>query len=149
MKSAVPGTHEHDHTQSVGISSDQIEEMKTKGLHFHLRVPIEGEQNLKANFDGQKSGDQSQLEQLSRVYNAQGLKRAAIDAVRSTDGRGAVRPFRAPWRCTCNSRTKWRNSKHGSCVVFQSASPQTRAPSPPSSVKRPHHFRRTEPCFDY
>ncbi len=51
---------------------DQIEEMKTKGLHFHLRV-LEGEQKPEANFDGKQVINLSSNNYLG-LYNAQGLE---------------------------------------------------------------------------
>ena len=99
---------------------DQIEEMKTKGLHFHLRV-LEGEQKPEANFDGKQVINLSSNNYLGFTTH-KALKRAAIDAVRKYGaGAGAVRTISGTMALHMQLEeqiAKFKGTE--ACVVFQS-----------------------------
>jgi glycine C-acetyltransferase len=66
---------------------EQIEEMKTKGLHFRLRI-LEGEQKPVAQFDGKEVINLSSNNYLGLTTH-KALRRAALDATKKW-GAGAV-----------------------------------------------------------
>jgi glycine C-acetyltransferase len=99
---------------------DALEELKAKGLHFHLRV-LQGEQLPVANFDGKDVINLSSNNYLGLTTN-KSLRRAALAAIREWGvGTGAVRTIAGTMRPHMELEqqiAKFKGTE--SCVVFQS-----------------------------
>jgi glycine C-acetyltransferase len=99
---------------------DQIEDLKAKGLHFHLRV-LETEQRPVASFDGKEVINLSSNNYLGLTTH-RGLRKAALEAIRKWGvGSGAVRTIAGTMKIHMELEeqiARFKNTE--ACVVFQS-----------------------------
>jgi glycine C-acetyltransferase len=99
---------------------DQLEQLKSEGRYFHLRV-LDGEQKAVAQFDGREVINLGSNNYLG-LTSHRALKRAAIDAVRRYGaGAGAVRTIAGTMRPHMELEEQIARFKQTeACVVFQS-----------------------------
>ncbi len=99
---------------------EQLEDLKSKGLHFRLRV-LQGEQRPVANFDGKEVINLSSNNYLGLTTH-RGLRRAALDAIRKFGvGAGAVRTIAGTMKIHMELEEQIARFKGTeACVVFQS-----------------------------
>jgi len=99
---------------------DQLEDLKSHGLYFHLRV-LDGEQKAVAQFDGKEVINLGSNNYLG-LTSHRALKRAALDAVRRYGaGAGAVRTIAGTMRPHLELEEQIARFKGTeACVVFQS-----------------------------
>src|SRR5579862_9051665 len=104
----------------LAFLQEQIEEMKAKGVFFHLRV-LDGEQKAVAQFDGKEVINLGSNNYLG-LTSHRALKRAALDAVkRYGAGAGAVRTIAGTMRPHLELEEQIaRFEGTEACVVFQS-----------------------------
>jgi glycine C-acetyltransferase len=99
---------------------EQIEEMKSKGLHFRLRI-LEGEQKPVARFDGKEVINLSSNNYLGLTTH-KALRRAALEATKKWGaGAGAVRTIAGTMKIHMDLEEQIARFKQTeACVVFQS-----------------------------
>jgi glycine C-acetyltransferase len=99
---------------------EQIEEMKSKGLHFRLRI-LEGEQKPVAQFDGKEVINLSSNNYLGLTTH-KALRRAALEATKKWGaGAGAVRTIAGTMKIHMDLEEQIARFKQTeACVVFQS-----------------------------
>ncbi len=104
----------------LGYLHDQLEDLKTKSLYFHLRV-LEGEQRPVATFDGKEVINLSSNNYLGLTTHRV-LRRAALDAVRRWGvGAGAVRAIAGTMKIHMELEEQIARFKNTEAsVVFQS-----------------------------
>src|SRR5580692_6567096 len=104
----------------LSFLQEQIEEMKAKGVFFHLRI-LEGEQKAVADFDGREVINLSSNNYLGLTTH-RALRRAAIEAIRRYGvGAGAVRTIAGTMRPHAELEEQIARFKGSeACVVFPS-----------------------------
>src|ERR1700735_3581069 len=107
-------------TNPLSYLTDQLNELKTKGTHFKLRV-LEDEQAPLCTFDGKRVINLASNNYLGFTTHPK-LREAAIDAIRKYGvGSGAVRTIAGTMRIHMELEEKIARFKNvEACVVFQS-----------------------------
>jgi glycine C-acetyltransferase len=107
-------------TNPLSFLTDQIEELKTKGTHFKLRV-LDDEQAAVCTFDGKKVINLASNNYLGLTTHPK-LREAALEATRKYGvGSGAVRTIAGTMRIHMELEEKIARFKDvEACVVFQS-----------------------------
>jgi glycine C-acetyltransferase len=107
-------------TNPLSYLTDQINELKTKGTHFNLRV-LEDEQAAECTFDGKKVINLASNNYLGLTTHPK-LREAALDATRKYGvGSGAVRTIAGTMKIHMELEEKIARFKNvEACVVFQS-----------------------------
>src|SRR6202047_5297660 len=100
--------------------TDQLNDLKTKGTHFHLRV-LDDEQAAVCTFDGKKVINLASNNYLGLTTHPK-LREAALEATRKYGvGSGAVRTIAGTMRIHMELEEKIARFKNvEACVVFQS-----------------------------
>jgi glycine C-acetyltransferase len=104
----------------LGFIHDQLEDMKSKGLHHTLRI-LETEQKPVSNFDGREVINLSSNNYLGLTTH-KALRRASLEAVKKWGaGSGAVRTIAGTMRIHMDLEEQIAHFKQTeACVVFQS-----------------------------
>src|SRR5882672_8969179 len=107
-------------TNPLSYLTDQLNELKTKGTHFKLRV-LDDEQAPVCTFDGKKVINIASNNYLGLTSHPK-LREAALDAIRKFGvGSGAVRTVAGTMRIHMELEEKIARFKNvEACVVFQS-----------------------------
>jgi glycine C-acetyltransferase len=107
-------------TDPLSYLSDQLNDLKTKGTHFNLRV-LEDEQAPVCTFDGKQVINLASNNYLGLTTHPK-LREAALDATRKYGvGSGAVRTIAGTMRIHMELEQKIARFKNvEACVVFQS-----------------------------
>lgn len=107
-------------TNPLSYLSDQLQELKTKGTYFRLRV-LEDEQAAECTFDGKKVINLASNNYLGLTTHPK-LREAALEATRKYGvGSGAVRTIAGTMKIHMELEEKIARFKNvEACVVFQS-----------------------------
>src|SRR5881398_36294 len=107
-------------TNPLSYLTDQLNDLKAKGTHFHLRV-LEDEQAPVCTFDGKKVINVASNNYLGLTTHPK-LREAALEATRKYGvGSGAVRTIAGTMRIHIELEEKIARFKNvEACVVFQS-----------------------------
>jgi len=107
-------------TNPLSYLTDQLNDLKTKGTHFKLRV-LEDEQAPECTFDGKKVINLASNNYLGLTTHPK-LRQAALEATRKYGvGSGAVRTIAGTMRIHMELEEKIARFKNvEACVVFQS-----------------------------
>jgi len=107
-------------TNPLSYLTDQMNELKSKGTHFNLRV-LEDEQAPECTFDGQKVINLASNNYLGLTTHPR-LREAALEATRKYGvGSGAVRTIAGTMKIHMELEEKIARFKNvEACVVFQS-----------------------------
>src|SRR6266487_1570307 len=107
-------------TNPLSYLTDQLNDLKAKGTHFHLRV-LEDEQAPFCTFDGRKVINLASINYLGLTTHPR-LREAALEATRKYGvGSGAVRTIAGTMKINIELEEKIARFKNvEACVVFQS-----------------------------
>src|SRR5438093_3271670 len=107
-------------TNPLSYLTDQLNDLKAKGTHFHLRV-LEDEQAPVCTFDGKKVINLASNNYLGLTTHPK-LREAALEATRKYGvGSGAVRTIAGTMKIHMELEEKIARFKNvEACVVFQS-----------------------------
>src|ERR1700726_4877224 len=107
-------------TNPLSYLSEQLNDLKSKGTHFHLRV-LEDEQAPLCTFDGKKVVNIASNNYLGLTTHPK-LREAALEAIRKYGvGSGAVRTVAGTMKIHMELEEKIARFKNvEACVVFQS-----------------------------
>src|SRR5207245_10911304 len=107
-------------TNPLSYLTDQLNDLKAKGTHFHLRV-LEDEQAPVCTFDGKKVINLASNNYLGLTTHPK-LREAALEATRKYGvGSGAVRTIAATMKIHMELEEKIARFKNvEACVVFHS-----------------------------
>src|SRR5437667_6953230 len=107
-------------TNPLSYLTDQLNDLKAKGTHFHLRV-LEDEQAPVCTFDGKKVINLASNNYLGLTTHPK-LREAALEATRKYGvGSGAVRTIAGTMKIHMHLEEKMARFKNvEACVVFQS-----------------------------